>query len=114
MTYSKYLNDPLDERYLLEPEEYVEKGAIPDEELEVRKQLVALKLCEDRLRKCSFFWRLFNSEEYKGYLHIAKTVNDNLMQLVNRTPQHKAAIRRIVNSMPESNGGREALKDFLK
>ncbi|HID3699298.1 TPA: hypothetical protein ACXEXX_005408, partial [Klebsiella pneumoniae] len=83
-------------------------------ELEVRKQLAALKFCEERLRKCGFFWRLFNSEEYKGYLHIAKTVNDNLMQLVNRTPQHKAAIRRIVNSMPESNGGREALQDFLK
>lgn len=86
MAYSKYLNDPLDERYLLEPGEYVEEGAIPDEELEVRKQLAALKLCEDRLRKCGFFWRLFNSEEYKGYLHIAKTVNDNLMNLVNKTP----------------------------
>lgn len=114
MVYSKYLNDPLDEHYRLEPGEYVEEGAIPDEKLEVRKQLAALKLCEERLRKCGFFWRLFNSEEYKGYLHIAKTVNDNLMQLVNRTPQHKAAIRRIVNSMPESNGGREALQDFLK
>ncbi|HBY4457303.1 TPA: hypothetical protein MIU32_22270 [Klebsiella pneumoniae] len=114
MTYSKYLNNPLDERYLIEPGEYVEEGAIPHEELEVSKQLAALKLCEDRLRKCGFFWRLFNSEEYKGYLHIAKTVNDNLMRLVNRTPQHKAAIRRIVNSMPENNGGRESLKDFLK
>ncbi|WP_223170117.1 hypothetical protein [Salmonella enterica] len=87
----------------------VEEGSIPDEELEVRKQLAALKLCEERLRKCGFFWRLFNSEEYKGYLHITKTVNDNLMNLVNRTPQHKAAIRRIVNSMPENNGGREFL-----
>lgn len=114
MAYSKYLNDPLDERYLIEPGEYVEEGTIPDEELEVRKQLATLKLCEERLRKCGFFWRLFNSEEYRGYLHITKTVNDNLMALVNRTPQHKAAIRRIVNSMPESNGGREALKDFLK
>lgn len=72
MTYSKYLNDPLDERYLIEPGEYVEEGAIPDEELEVRKQLAALKLCEERLRKCGFFWRLFNSEEYKGYLHIGR------------------------------------------
>ncbi|EDI7765887.1 hypothetical protein GEL02_22775, partial [Salmonella enterica] len=63
MAYSKYLNNPLDERYLIEPGEYVEEGAIPDEELEVRKQLAALKF-------------------------------------VNRTPQHKAAIRRIVNSMP--------------
>ncbi|EQO56150.1 hypothetical protein G718_04971 [Escherichia coli HVH 43 (4-2173468)] len=114
MAYSEYLNDPLDEHYQIEPGEWVEEGAIPDEELEVRKQLAALKLCEERLRKCGFFWRLFNSEEYKGYLHIAKTVNDNLMKLVNRTPQHKAAIRRIVNSMPESNGGRESLKDFLK
>ncbi len=50
----------------------------------------------------------------KGYLHITKTVNDNLIQLVNRTLNCKAAIRRIVNSMPESNGGREALQDFLK
>lgn len=114
MAYSKYLNNPLDERYLIEPGEYVEEGAIPDEELEVRKQLAALKLCEERLRKCGFFWCLFNSEENKGYLHIAKTVNDNLMKLVNRTPQHKAAIRRIVNSMPENNGGRESLKDFIK
>lgn len=36
MAYSKYLNNPLDERYLIEPGEYVEEGAIPDEELEVR------------------------------------------------------------------------------
>ena len=43
MTYSKYLNDPLDEHYLIEPGEMVEEGTIPDEELEVRKQLAALK-----------------------------------------------------------------------
>ena len=26
MAYSKYLNNPLDERYLIEPGEYVEEG----------------------------------------------------------------------------------------
>jgi hypothetical protein len=55
MTYSKYLNAPLDEHYLIEPGEMVEEGTIPDEELEVRKQLAALKFCEDRLRNCGFF-----------------------------------------------------------
>ncbi|HDP7352175.1 hypothetical protein [Escherichia coli] len=114
MTYSKYLNDPLDENYLIEPGEMVEEGTIPEEELEVRKQLAALKFCEDRLRNCGFFWRLFHSKEYSRYHHITKTVNDNLMALVNKTPQHKAAIRRIVNSMPENNGGREYLYHFLK
>lgn len=114
MTYSKYLNVPLDEHYLIEPGEMVEEGAIPDEELEVRKQLAALKFCEDRLRNCGLFGRLFNSKEYSRYNHITKTANDNLMALVNKTPQHKAAIRRIVNSMPENNGGREFLKHFLK
>ena len=36
------------------------------------------------------------------------------MALVNSTPLHKAALRRIVSVMPEDNGGREALRDYLR
>ena len=61
MAYSKYLNNPLDERYLIEPGEYVEEGAIPDEELEVReganKQVISSQA--DSLIKISRIWADF-------------------------------------------------------
>lgn len=40
MTFSKYMSTPLDESYSQTPGELIEEGAIPEEEIEVRRCLV--------------------------------------------------------------------------
>lgn len=109
MAYSKYLNNPLDEEYLVIPGEFVEEGAIPPEEMDVLRALVAMKVSTGKAGQYGIVARLFRTDDFRKSLAAAVTSQKELMELVNRTPLHKAAIRRIVNAMPPGNGGREAI-----
>lgn len=111
--YSKYLNDPLDEIYRVQPGEWVEDGDLPEQDHQVRGALVTMKLATTKLIECSLFSRLLNSTKYKEIYNLALESQESLRKLVNSTPEHKAALRRIVNAMPLGNGGRETLQIYF-
>jgi hypothetical protein len=68
----------------------------------------------NRLMNIGLWDRLFRTRKYSPASRPATESQRQLMALVNSTPLHKAALRRIVSVMPEDNGGREALMDYLR
>ena len=112
--FSTLLNDPLDETYLTPPEDWCADGDLPEEEIEVRQAFVSMHVLTNRLMNFSLRERLFRTRKYSSARNLATDAQRQLMELVNSTPLHKAALRRIVSAMPEDNGGREALRDFLR
>lgn len=112
--FSKFLNDPLDEHYLIPlPDSYVE-GELPVEEVSVRHSLLEYRARYDALQSCGLLAIIFKTEEYRSTKSMLEKSHSRLLELVNSSPLHKAAIRRIVNDMPSGNGGREALREFIR
>lgn len=112
--FSSLVNDPLDETYLNLPGDYIAEGELPKEEIEVHKELVSMYVLTNRLMNFNLWERLFRTRKYCSASSLAINAQRQLMELVNSTPLHKAALRRIVSAMPEDNGGREALRDYLR
>ncbi|WP_312544116.1 hypothetical protein [Pantoea eucalypti] len=108
------LNDPLDETYLSPPEDWCADGELPEEEIEVRQALVSMYVLTNRLINFSLLERLFRTRKDSSARSLATDAQQQLMELVDSTPLHKAALRRIVSAMPEDNGGREVLRDYLR
>lgn len=104
----RYINTPLDQVYLTPPPDAVPLGMLPPEEYEIQTALVELKFFTERVISFGFFGRLFNRSAYSKALEIARKKQSVLRQLVKRSPEHKAALQRIVSAMPTDNGGREA------
>lgn len=109
----RFLTDPLQEHYIVPPGDLFEDGMLPPEDLEVRRATIAMKLCTERLACLGVWTRLFRRAEYQEAYDMAAEAQRRLRKLVNSTPAHKAAIRRIVNAMPPGNGGREALASYI-
>ncbi|WP_367144222.1 hypothetical protein [Pantoea stewartii] len=111
--FSPLVNHPLDETYLSPPGDFCAEGELPAEETEVRQALTAMYVLTNRLMNISSWHRLFRTRKYSSASRSATEAQRQLMALVNSTPLHKAALRRILSEMPEDNGGREALRDYL-
>jgi hypothetical protein len=108
-----FMNNPLDERYVERPGKHVLDGMLPPEEFEVRKALLEMKFFTDQLGEYGFLARILRRPAYQRAEKIAIEKQEHLRKIANSTPEHKAAIRRIVNDMPKSNGGREALASYI-
>ncbi len=67
-----------------------------------------MKFLTVRVISFGFFGRLFNRSAYSKALDIAREKQSVLRRLVKRSPEHKAALRRIVSAMLTDNDGREA------
>jgi len=111
--FSLLVNHPLDETYLSPPGDFCAEGELPAEETEVRQALTAMYVLTNRLVNISLWDRLLGTRKYSSASRAETEAQRRLMVLVNSTPLHKAALRRIVSVMPEDNGGREALRDYL-
>jgi hypothetical protein len=111
--FSNLVNHPLDETYLSPPGNFCAEGELPEEENEVRQALTAMYVLTNRLMNISLWDRLLKTRKYSSATRPATEAQRKLMALVNSTPLHKAALRRIVSVMPEDNGGREALSDYF-
>lgn len=112
--FSLLVKHPLDETYLSPPGDTYTEGELPEEETEVRQALIAMYVLTNRLMNIGLWDRLFRTRKYSSASRSATDAQRQLMALVNSTPLHKAALRRIVSVMPEDNGGREALMDYLR
>lgn len=96
------------------PGDFCAEGELPAEEFEVRQALTAMYVLKNRLMNIGLWDHLFRTRKYSSASHSATEAQRQLMTLVNSTPLHKAALRRIVSVMPEDNGGRGALMDYLR
>lgn len=112
--YSKYLQNILDETYLTPPDDIVTEGELPQEDFEVRNATIKIKFMADMVVSYGFLKRIFNAKDYKKCVISLVQAENELMELVNKTPIHQAAIRRIINNMPIDNGGRDTLKKYIK
>lgn len=108
----RFLTDPLAEKYITPPGDWVSEGMLPHQEFEVRHALVEMKVATEQIASIGFFERLLKSSSYRQAYEMAQDKQRTLMLLVNSSPEHKAAIRRIVSEMPSGNGGREALAAY--
>ncbi|MFP3439077.1 hypothetical protein R0K18_14935 [Pantoea sp. SIMBA_133] len=112
--FSLLVHHPLDETYLSPPGDFCAEGELPEEETEVRQALTAMYVLTNRLMSINLWDHLLRTRKYSSACRSAAEVQRKLMALVNSTPSHKAALTRIVSVMPQDNGGREALRDYLR
>jgi hypothetical protein len=85
----RYLSHPLDETYIERPGDFTAAGAIPPEDFEVRNALMLTNLSS---KNAKAFGVKARSE--------AVANAQALIQLINRTPEHQAAFKRIINGTP--------------
>ncbi|AFN34973.1 hypothetical protein ACRFV7_005335 [Klebsiella oxytoca] len=114
--YSRFMNDPLDEQYLLSPAivgSYAD-GEIPAEEIEVRDAVIRFKVTGDQALSMNLFHRLFHYQRYREVRASFDKSGLTLVDVVNRTPFHKAAMRRIYSDLPEQSIARRVLVDFIR
>lgn len=114
MDYSKYINSLLDEEYKVNPGDFIEEGSLPKEEMEVRYCLMAVKVALDKVSQYGYFSHVLKTRNYRMATDLLKQYEENLMITVNKSPIHKAAVRRIVNAMPINNGGRDILLRYTR
>lgn len=101
VNYTEYLRNPLDEEYLVIPGESVEEGKLPKEELEVRNALAALKMLFIENGDLGVFSKLFNTEAYQAWDAKFTSHKNRTKDLIFSSRLHRAAYRRIVNSIPQ-------------
>ena len=99
--YSRFMNDPLDEEYHHGTSfhgivgSYAD-GEIPAEEIEVRGEaVIRFKVTGDQVLSMNLFHRLFHYQRYSEVRASFSKSRLALVDVVNRSPFHKAAMRRI-------------------
>ena len=108
--YSEYLRDPLDEEYLVIPGDEVEKGSLPEEELEIRRGLAAMKWLFLEAGNLGVFSRLFKTKAYLQWENKYNKQKNITKDLIFSSKLHRAAYHRLVNSIPKDN--RDYDKEF--
>ncbi|HAO9775438.1 TPA: hypothetical protein IRP15_004879 [Escherichia coli O25b:H4-ST131] len=104
--YSQYLRDPLDEEYLIIPGDEVEAGSLPPKEIELRSKLGALKWLYLEAGNLGVFSYLFKTKAYLAWEAKYNMEKKLAKDLIYSSRQHRAAYRRLVNSIPKDT------KDF--
>lgn len=111
----RYVKNELDETYAGGPIPPVaSENDLPPQDFEVRQELAIYKLTLDQTNTLGFLSVLFRTTRAKEIFTQVQQAKERLMALVNKSAAHKAAIRRIVNDMPEQNDGRKVLAEYLK
>lgn len=104
----KYINDVLDEEYLIIPGDEVAEGSLPQEDIEVSRALASLKMLDLKAKDLSFFSRLFKTKDYLEWEAAFNLHKDKTKTLILTSNVHRAAYHRIVNSIPKD------VKDYDK
>ncbi|WP_227566678.1 hypothetical protein [Acinetobacter baumannii] len=91
---------------------YIKAGMLPPEEFEIRHALKMMILNENMLSRFSPLKKIFYKKDFQDVKIAAKYWREVLLNLMNKSPQHKAAIKRIASTI--TGDGIERLKPFLK
>ena len=111
----RYVSDALDEKYSGGPiPSMASCEDLPPEDFEVRKELAQYKATLLFAADLGFFEAFFKTKKARAMQENVRIRHDTLMALVNKSQEHKAAIRRIVNDMPRWLNGHEEFAKFLK
>lgn len=93
---SRLINHPLDETYLSAPGDYFLEGMLPRAEQQVTAAMIEMAISSRKYAEFGFFRSLFHKSEYENAKCLAIEKQKNLRALVNSTPEHKAAFKRIL------------------
>ncbi|MCE7534211.1 hypothetical protein [Acinetobacter nosocomialis] len=92
----RLINHPLDEVYLVdEIPSSVTGGMLPYQEFEVRKAVIAMLGGQHLEKPAGFFKQIIKKA------NVATQSQLDFQNLVNSSPEHKAALRRIISTMPK-------------
>lgn len=91
----RFITDPLAESYIDIPGRYVLPGMLPPEEFEVSAAFVELHHAIENALGVGLVIRLFQPSRARALKVVAEAKQESFLQLVNRSPAHKAAIRRM-------------------
>jgi hypothetical protein len=109
----RYLNTPLDNEYIVDPaDDCIPEGVLPPEDFEVRRAIVEMKLATEHWRGLGLLHRLMLTEKANKAKALAVRKQRELHLLIQRSPEHTAAFRRIIDSMRD-DVGREVLSSYL-
>ncbi|MDC4411848.1 hypothetical protein NQ656_17550 [Acinetobacter baumannii] len=113
----QFLLNPLDEEYVEDPAifvnyRYIKGGMLPPEEFEIRHALRKVSLYEKTISSFGLLSKIHHQKQFQEAQAEAKIWKEKLLNLMNKSPQHKAAIKRIASTL--TGDGLERLKQFLK
>lgn len=113
--FSKYLQSPLDDRYLVVPGDTVEENTLPAEEIEVRRALSELKLMAIQSDDLSLSSKLFKTNKFMDWQKNFNAKKAEVKTLIFSSQLHRAAYHRIKNAV--ATPGRDSdrtIWDFIK
>jgi hypothetical protein len=110
----RYVDTPLDQEYRVNPPDLVSEGMLPPEDFEMRRAVAEMKLATEYCLRVGPWQRLIGTAKARGAKALALKKQGDLRLLVQKSPEHRAALQRIIRSMPKYSGGPEALASYLK
>ncbi|MFL1616203.1 hypothetical protein GHT89_16525 [Acinetobacter baumannii] len=112
----RFINDPLDEVYIENPMDLdldmIDSRLLPKQEFELRHVLKMTFMQENYANSFGFFKKIAHKDEYEKASHYAETRKKELLQLVSKSPEHKAALKRIASTLNEE--AKKRLEPFLE
>ncbi|EBM5962865.1 TPA: hypothetical protein ACIVGF_002890 [Salmonella enterica subsp. enterica serovar 16:l,v:-] len=119
--YARLLETEPEPTYLILPGESVDLKTLTQPELRVRSLadilLSATKTlngAKERLDSSWFFLRKRRAEDYRDYKEVHDFTCELIERQINKTPEFKAALRRLVDAMPSDYDIREILENILR
>lgn len=110
----RFVHDPLDRTYLENPSDLIPAGMLPPEDMEVREAATALALIKLEAGYMGVFARLFtHPSELREKRRRIADAEDRLRRVATRSPEHQAAVCRIVDAMPPNANMRQALENLV-
>ena len=91
----RYIDTPLDHEYRVIPPNWVAEGMLPPEDFEMRRAVAEMKLATEHWLALSFWQCLLGSTEAKKARALALKKQHELRLLAQKSPAHKAALRRV-------------------
>ena len=110
----RFLTHPLDRHYIEEPEDAYLPGMLPPAELEMRHALNDLKFALLQTASFNAIGRTLLKRRYRAAQTRLHQIITYITQHIRDSAEHRAALHRIVNAMPNDSSGRELLMQFFK
>lgn len=109
----RFILDPLDEVYTVVPRETVPAGMLPEADFDVRAALADIATAEVEVLSLGLFATFARLPSYRKLQAVVRAKQDALAALVASSPEHKAAMRRIVNTLGEQSKSRKELARYI-
>lgn len=113
-TFIRFITDPLAYNYIHEPGQIYKPGMLPPSELELRHAVNDLKDALLYVASFNALGRALLKARYQSAQARLQHIVDYISAKVRSSPEHHAALRRILSTMPPETFGHKLLGQFLK